>query len=207
MEVQSQFIEMFGDPYRSAKYERIAIGDVTQVGTGATPDRNKANIYYGGGVNWVKSMEVCNCIIDHTDETITEQALAETNCSIYHPGTVVLAMYGQGKTRGQVGLLNIPAATNQAIAAIECSALLNPRFLFYHFIVTYNDIRKIGTGSSQKNLNLSLIKSMLVVLPPIEIQNKFVAIAEQADKSKFELRKSIEAIDKVIKSLINNVNV
>lgn len=69
-------------------------------------------------------------------------------------------MYGQGKTRGQVGLLKIPAATNQACAAIQCKPELEPVFVYWHLQMCYESNRQLGHGTNQKNMNLSIVRNL-----------------------------------------------
>lgn len=100
------------------KWEDESIGSLFNVQTGSTP-RRENNAYYNlGTIPWIKSGEVKNALIFNSNEYITELAIQETNAKIYPINTILIAMYGEGKTRGQVGLLKIPAASNQAVAAL-----------------------------------------------------------------------------------------
>ena len=96
----SQFIEMFGNPDDGWKYPTKRLGEVYDIGTGGTPDR-KVSGYYEGNIPWVKSTEVNYCELYDTEEHISEQAIKDSNCSLYPPGTILLAMYGQATTRGK----------------------------------------------------------------------------------------------------------
>lgn len=100
-------------------WEWCRIVDLAIVGTGATPSRDEPNYWKNGVINWVTSGETCLPFIQNTTEHITQKAVDETNVSIYPPGTLIIAMYGQGKTRGQITELLISAGTNQACAAIR----------------------------------------------------------------------------------------
>ena len=104
--IPALFQEMFGDPL--SKVDKNKIGYYFDVGTGATPRRENSE-YYEGNIPWVKTTEIDNCYINSTSEHISESAIKETNCSLYPPGTILMAMYGQGKTRGKVAYLNISA--------------------------------------------------------------------------------------------------
>ena len=204
MKVQSQFIEMFGAPYNGWKVPTKTIGELYAVGTGGTPDR-KVSSNFKGSIPWVKSTEVNYSDILDTEEHISEQALKSSNCSYYEPGTILLAMYGQGQTRGRVSRLRFKATVNQAIAAIQVDDDLGSSFLYNHLKVNYDYVRNLAIGGNQHNLNLKLVSSIPVACPSRNDKQQFVSIAEQADKSKFELQKSIDSIDAVIKSLINNI--
>ncbi len=182
--VQSIFYDMFGEGYNT-KF----LGEFCEVGTGATPDRKKVAIYYGGNVNWVKTTEVHNCDIYETEERITDIALEQTNCKVYYPGAILMAMYGQGKTRGQVARLMTKAATNQACAAIiPDTRICDKDYLYIYLLLSYEKIRNMARGGNQANLNLSLVKMIPVPLPPLALQQQF-AEKIQAIESQKELVK------------------
>ena len=180
--VKSRFIEMFGDPYTGWKYPTERLGEVYNIGTGGTPDR-KVYGYYEGQIPWVKSTEVSYCELYDTEEHISEQAIKDSNCSLYPSGTILLAMYGQGTTRGRVAQLRTDAAVNQAIAAIQVQDETESLFLYSMLKVCYDYVRNLAVGGNQHNLNLKLVSSIPLIVPPKELQLKFVSIAKQADKS------------------------
>jgi len=199
--VKSVFLDMFGEPACNEKaWAKEKIGSFTAVGTGATPSRKEMDRYYGGKIPWVKTTEVQNTEIFDTQECITEFALKETNCSLYPPRTVLLAMYGQGKTRGQVGMLKIAAATNQACAAIAPSEH-NQTFIYEHLKLMYQQIRALGRGGNQENLNLSLVKNIELLLPPKKLQNKFAAIVGKTRTLKSRYRQSLKDLETLYAAL------
>ena len=179
---KSQFIEMFGNPDDGWKYPTKRLGEVYDIGTGGTPDR-KVSGYYEGNIPWVKSTEVNYCELYDTEEHISEQAIKDSNCSLYPPGTILLAMYGQGTTRGRVAQLRTDATVNQAIAAIQVQDETESLFLYSMMKVCYDYVRNHAVGGNQHNLNLKLVSSIPLVVPPKELQQQFVSIAEQTDKS------------------------
>lgn len=192
---QATFYDMFGDPIKNEKNWCIKkIGAFSSVGTGATPNRQKEDIYFGGNIPWVKTTEVCGLEIKKTEECITEQALKDTNCKLFPINTILLAMYGQGKTRGQVGLLKIEATTNQACAAIFPEKEVNNKFLYLYLKLNYQYIRSLGRGGNQENLNLSLVKSIPVIIPPIFLQNQFVKKIEAIEQQKVLINQSITGV-------------
>lgn len=201
--VKSQFIEWFGNPYENPKrFPLKRISDYTTVVTGATPSRNKAD-YYGGTIPWVKTGEIEVGKIDTTEENITELALQETNCKLLPMNTVMIAMYGQGKTRGKSGILCIEAATNQACAAILPCEQLDPIFLHQFFVNEYDRLRKMGRGAQQANLNLSMIKNYPIMGVPLNAQKQFAAFVRQSDKSKFELEQALAELSATYKRIIS----
>ena len=183
--VKSRFVEMFGDPAAAdTKHELLAIGNFADVQTGATPLRRKPQ-YYGGSIPWVKTGEVACNFANGVEEDITEVAIKETNCKVFPAGTVLVAMYGQGDTRGKAAILPFEAATNQACAAILPSSTHNEVFLNAQLQLLYEDMRAKSLGGNQKNLSLGIIKSMKVILPSMEAQQEFASFASQVDKSRF----------------------
>ena len=183
--VKSRFVEMFGDPVTAeAECELLAIGNFADVQTGATPLRRESK-YYGGSIPWVKTGEVARKFANGVEENITEVAIKETNCKVFPAGTVLVAMYGQGDTRGKAAILPFEAATNQACAAIMPSLAHNEVFLNAQLQLLYEDMRAKSLGGNQKNLSLGIVKSMKVILPPMEAQQEFAAFVAQVDKSRF----------------------
>lgn len=189
---KSLFYEMFGDPITNPKgWENSTIGDVASVQTGATPSREISD-YYIGDIPWVKTTEVQNCDIYETEEHISRNALENSNCKLFPLDTIIVAMYGQGKTRGQIARLKIEACTNQACAAILPCPKLHPLFLYAFLRLSYESLRSIAVGCNQKNLNLSLVKNYTIFLPPILLQNEFAAKLEAIEEQKKLIKSSIK---------------
>ena len=200
--VKSQFLEMFGCEKYGWKFPTYTLSSKYNIGTGGTPDRKKGD-FFGGGIPWVKSTEVNFNEVWKTEETLNEEGLSKSNCKLYDSGSILLAMYGQGATRGRVAKLCIPSTVNQAIAVIQIQSKEESNFVFNALKVNYDEIRAMAIGGNQQNLNLSLVGKIRLPIVSNEMISKFNTISNQADKSKFELRKAISAIDEVIKSLIN----
>jgi len=171
--IPTLFLDMFGDPATNPKgWPACPIAELCAVQTGGTPSRENP-AYYEGEIPWVKTGEVVGNIILNTEEHISAQALTETNCKKFPVGTILVAMYGQGQTRGRCAVLGVEASTNQACAAILPSDRIAGEFLFRHLQIQYEHLRSLAQGGNQANLNLSMIKNYSVILPPKAIQNKF----------------------------------
>lgn len=199
---QSLFYEMFGDPVENEKgWEVKKLGKVCSIGTGSTPNRKNKDFYENGTYPWVKSTEVCNLPIYSVEEYITEEALKNSNCTLYPQNTILMAMYGQGKTRGQIGLLKIEACTNQAVAAIiPTKEVVDEIFLCQHLMLMYEHIRNMARGGNQANLNLSIVKSIQIFLPPLSLQHLFAQRIEQIEREKSEVQKSIQNLETLLAS-------
>ena len=150
------------------------IDQLAEVGTGATPKRDKAVYWNDGDVPWVTSSVVNGDYVDEASEFVTKLALAETNLTLYPVGTLLIAMYGEGKTRGKCAELRVPATTNQALAALQVAAPVRG-YVRQFLELNYEEMRKVASGGVQPNLNLSLIRSVCVPLPPLAEQIRIVA--------------------------------
>ncbi len=162
-------------------WEVSRLGTFTIVGTGTTPSRDKMSYYEPKEFHWVTSGETSQDFIFDTNEKISSLALKETNVSIYPKGSLIVAMYGQGKTRGQVSELMIEAGTNQACAAI---VLINKeeshrKYLKYFFKKAYEEIREQAAGGAQPNLNLGKVSNTVIPIAPLPEQHRIVAKVDE----------------------------
>ncbi|WP_368568509.1 restriction endonuclease subunit S [Acinetobacter nosocomialis] len=159
----------------------VYLNNIAYVGTGATPSRTNPEYWNPKDVNWLSSGETANDFIEKTNEMVSKLALRETNLTVYPVGSLIIAMYGQGKTRGQITELNIPATTNQACAGIIpiLNAVENRRYIKLFFQKIYDEIREIAEGGAQPNLNLNKIQQTKIPLPPISEQKRIVEKVEQ----------------------------
>ena len=183
--VKARFVEMFGSIHESTKYPYIAVKDLTDVISGGTPSRDRSEYWYNGTIPWVKTTELQNNVIKNVDEYITESGLADSSAKMVPIGTVLVAMYGQGKTRGMTAYLGIEASTNQACACILPSEKIDSMYMWKYFELSYDKLRSLAQGAGQPNLNGNMIKNFQVLVPPIELQNEYVSFVNQVDKSKF----------------------
>ena len=154
-------------------WEWVRLEDIAKIGTGATPSKSNRE-YYGGNINWVSSSVTSFPYVDEPTDLITELALKETNCEIYPTGTLLMAMYGEGKTRGQLTELRIEAASNQACAAIIPYISETKNFVRLYLLANYYQLRRLAEGGNQPNLNLGKISSLFIPLPPIQEQRRVV---------------------------------
>lgn len=158
---------------------RLRLGDFAQTTSGSTPARGVKSYWSPADIRWVKTGEVAFSPIKQTEEAISAKALKECSLTLLPPDTVLVAMYGQGKTRGQSAVLTVPATTNQACFAILPNETWDPQFLFHWLMASYNDLRALseGRGGNQANLNGGLLNALEIPAPSREQQ---VAIARRA---------------------------
>lgn len=146
--------------------------------TGSTPSR-EIERYWNGGIPWVKTGEVNYATIKTTEETISEEGLASCAVSVEPPGTLLMALYGQGVTRGRVALLGIHATFNQACVAIRPDARIDAAFLRAFFIFAYSFIRQSGNETTQMNLSAEYVRGIRIPIPPLEEQKAIAAFLDK----------------------------
>ena len=157
------------------------IGELALVGSGATPKRGKADYYKGGTIPWVTSAKLLGKFVTEPTGFITDRALKETSVRLWPAHTLLVAMYGEGRTRGHCSELLFESTTNQACAAILIQAghLVSRSFLKLFFAVSYEANRRLSSGGVQPNLSLGVIRSLRVPLPPRPVQDEIVERVEQ----------------------------
>lgn len=143
------------------------IGAIAKVASGGTPTRAKSE-YWNGDIPWVTTTLVNFDTIYNVNEFITDLGLKNSSAKIFPKNTILMAMYGQGKTRGQVALLGIKASINQACAAFVLKNSVSVSFVFQDLAARYEEIREISNDGGQKNLSATLIKNIPFSYPDIE---------------------------------------
>ena len=200
--IKARFVEMFGSIHESTKYPYVAVKDLTNVISGGTPSRDKSEYWEDGTIPWIKTTELQNNIIVNVDEYITEAGLNGSSAKMVPVGTVLVALYGQGKTRGMTAYLNIEACTNQACACILPSDKIDSMFMWKFFEFSYEKLRSLAQGAGQPNLNGNMIKNFQVLVPPIELQKEYVDFVRQIDKSKATVQKALDETQLLFDSLM-----
>lgn len=162
------------------KMKVVAIKSIADVSSGNTPSRRKSE-YWNGSIPWITTGELESGCVTASKECVTEKALKETALKLYHKGTVLIAMYGQGKTRGTAAVLGIEATVNQACAALTVHSGCS-KFLFYQLQNSYHAIRRLSNTGNQENLNAEIIKNFKILWPDELEQQKIAAILSTQDK-------------------------
>lgn len=188
-------------------WELATIGAHHAVVSGGTPSRGNPAFWSGGTIPWVKTTEVDYCVITETGEHITPLGLESSAAKMLPVGTLLIAMYGQGVTRGKVAILGIEAACNQACAAItpKDDAVL-PRYLYHFLAWRYEAIRSLAHGGQQQNLNLEIVRDLPVVYPQAhDEQKEIVAILDALDRKIALHRKKREVLEELFESLLHKL--
>lgn len=177
------------------------------VSSGGTPSRANAAYWSGGTIPWVKTTEVKYAVITETEERITEAGLDGSAAKMLPPGTLLLAMYGQGVTRGKVAILGIEASCNQACAAmIPTDDAVLPQYLYHYLTSRYEAIRSLAHGGQQQNLNLDIVRTIDVPVPrTMEEQHDIVVVLDALDR-KIDLHcRKREVLDQLFESLLHRL--
>lgn len=163
-------------------WHRSTLGEIARITSGGTPERSKPE-YWGGDIPWVTTGEIQFNTITDSAERITQAGLQNSSAKRFPSGTLLMAMYGQGKTRGQVAKLGIEATTNQACAAIQLQDHYDTDFYFQYLSSQYEEIRGLGNAGTQKNLSGGILKGVSVPVPPHREQRRIAQILSTWDQA------------------------
>lgn len=199
--IRSYFFELFGDPIKNNKnHKKISLSNKKIIlNSGFTPTRTNPNYFYGS-IPWAKSTDVKGEFIYKTEENISSDAISFTGAKVFPKGSILLAMYGQGKTRGRVALLGVDASCNQACAVINSKEFSNI-FLFSVFKYSYDYLRTLSKGGGRDNLSLEILKRVTIINPRMDLQLKYESLYNKINEQKNILKQSLE----ILKTLFHSV--
>ncbi|GAA0104035.1 restriction endonuclease subunit S [Paraclostridium sordellii] len=186
-------------------WEVKSIGKISEVKTGGTPSRNNEDYWENGTIPWMSSGEVNKKRVHYTKEFITELGLKHSNTSLLPKNTIMMALNGQGKTRGMVALLEIESTCNQSLAGIITNKLVNPYYVYYYLESLYEKIRAITGDGARNGLNLALIREIKVGIPPLKEQEKIADILSTADCQIYDTEMLIEKCQELKKGLMQRL--
>jgi len=156
--------------------ETKVLGDFAHTTSGSTPSRGIKQYWEPAEIPWVKTGEVNFSTINATEESISKAALAECSLTLLPPQSVLVAMIGQGKTRGQSAFLNIEATTNQNCFAVFPNDTWEPEFLYYWFVSSYQYLRNFSAdrGGNQSALNGAILRALKIPAPDKDEQLQII---------------------------------
>ena len=165
------------------------LGDIGNWSSGATPNRSNKSYYDHGTISWLKTGDLNDGNIADIPEKITEKALKECSLRLNPVGSILIAMYGA--TIGKIGILDIPATTNQACCACIAYSGIDNKFLFYLLMSLKDNLRMKAEGGAQPNISKEKIVNQRITLPPhneqIQIVRAIESFFQQMDKISEEL--------------------
>ena len=216
---QSAMQQLFSRGLRGEAQQETEIGPIPEswavatidkhftVTSGGTPSRSNAVYWAGGTIPWVKTTEVHYSVITETEEHITRAGLDGSAARMLQPSTLLMAMYGQGVTRGKVAILGIEASCNQACAAMTpTDDEVTPRYLYHYLTSQYQAIRALAHGGQQQNLNLDIVRKIGIAVPPtIDEQQEIVDVLDALDSKTDLHRRKRSVLDQLFKSLLHKL--
>lgn len=198
---QSIFYDMFGDPVTNEKgWEVKKLGDEFEVSSGGTPSTGRSEYWDNGNVSWIGSNMCQNQVIYENDgKYITKEGLEHSSAKLYHKGFVLVALVGA--TIGKVALLGFNTTTNQNIAGINVpkNKDYTPFFIYFLLQFLYCMFENIGEGKF-KMANLTFIRSLPIIKPPLPLQQQFASKIEAIEKQKELIKQSIKEVETLFSS-------
>ncbi len=182
----------------------VALGDVADLGTGTTPSTG-AKHYYEGTIPFLKTSEIVNNRLRSASTFVSRQAVIDYSLKLYPPGTLLMAMYDQGKTRGQVSLLEIAATTTQNAAAIQPRAQVDATFLWHNLRYRYEELRGMGSLGHLSHLNLGYLRDLPIALPPMNEQIEIAASLDVIDQKVEIGRRRQRVLEELFHSVLHKV--
>ena len=155
-------------------WKASSLGSFFGTTSGGTPSRSEAS-YWDGDIPWITTSLVDFGVITEAEEFISDDGLNNSSAKLLPKGTILIAMYGQGKTRGQVALLGVEAATNQACAAVLPKAGIDSYFVFLSLTGRYDEFRRLSNSGGQENLSQGLIRELPFAYPLAAEEQKRIA--------------------------------
>ena len=196
--VKSRFIELFGDP-KYNKSNLVKIGEIGALTSGGTPSRAKPE-YFEGDIRWYSAGELNSLYLPDSVEHISERALQQSSAKLFNKGTLMIGMYDTAAFK--MGILTEDSSSNQACANLNPKQGYNIVWLYYLFDIMKPIFLQERQGVRQKNLSLSKIKEFEVPFAPFELQEQFATFVEQTDKSKLAIQQSLDKLETLKKSLM-----
>ena len=187
-------------------WESVSVSDVAHVGSGSTPLRTNGSFFARAGTPWITSSATGHAFVYEANEFVTAAAIKAHRLKLYPVGTLLVAMYGEGKTRGQVSELRIPATINQACAAIVVDPSQADReFIKLTLSANYLEMREQAEGGNQPNLSLGKIRDFPISLPTLDEQHEVVRRVSSLMMIADKIENRVKAADRQARSLPQSI--
>ncbi len=169
------------------------LGSLSKISSGLTPLKGNREFHDGGTIPWITSGDLHQGLITRATHFVTPKALEETTLKVVPAGVLLIAMHGEGKTRGTAAELGIDATTNQACAAVVLhDSSLRP-WVRLVLDANYSKLRRLAAGGVQPNLNLSVVKAIEIPLPGDERRDELLGRRGEIDVAHARLRRELAA--------------
>lgn len=187
-------------------WEEKKIDDVATCFAGATPSTKIPEYWEEGTIRWMSSGEVNNGQIHDTEKRISQLGFDKCSTKMVKPNSVVMALAGQGKTRGMVAITRVPLCTNQSLCAIETNDDICDDYLYQYLQTQYNNLRLISSGDGTRGgLNLKLVGGYVVVVPCLEEQQKIADCLSSLDEVIEKQKATLAAWEEMKKGLLQQM--
>lgn len=181
---------------------KVKLGELALIQAGGTPPRkNPQN--FGEGLPWVKISDMDSLIVRSTEESITKLGVENSSAKLFPEGTILLSIFA---TVGKVAVLGIPATTNQAIAGIQLKTdAVLPSFLVHFLKFSERELKNLGRGVAQNNINLSKLRNFQIPLPPLAEQQRIADVLNQTTSILEFARQEVRKIDESRSALFESL--
>ena len=177
---------------------RVRLGEVCEIKAGGTPSRAISEYWHNGEIPWVKISDIQSKYLKFAQEYITEDGLKNSSAKVFPKGTILYSIFA---TLGEVSILDIDAATNQAIAGLQiCNTNLTSDYLYYFLLSKKSQITEIGRGVAQNNINLNILRSIEMELPDLAEQTAIVREINAVEELIEKREQQLEKLDLLVKS-------
>lgn len=187
-------------------WEEKKIDDVATCFAGATPSTKIPEYWEEGTIRWMSSGEVNNGQIHDTEKRISQLGFDKCSTKMVKPNTVVMALAGQGKTRGMVAITRVPLCTNQSLCAIETNDDICDDYLYQYLQTQYNNLRLISSGDGTRGgLNLKLVGGYIVGVPCLAEQQKIADCLSAFDEVIEKQKETLATWEELKKGLLQQM--
>ncbi|WP_277296405.1 restriction endonuclease subunit S [Succinatimonas hippei] len=198
--IKSRFVEMFGDLISNSQNRKLVrLEELGKWSSGGTPPKSNKP-YFEGSINWFTAGELNSLYLNDSIDKISEGAIYETSAKLFTKGSMLVGMYDTAAFK--LGILSKDSSANQACACITPNSKVNILWLYAALIAIRPKVLNMRKGVRQKNLNLQMIKELRIPYVNLNEQNEYVKIFKRIYQSKLAVQKSIEQLEILKKSLM-----
>lgn len=176
----------------------VRLGDICEIQSGGTPARSKRDYWENGTIPWVKISDIKGKHLENTEEFITDEGLKNSSAKVFPKGTILYTIFA---TLGETCILDIDAATNQAIAGItiKCDGVYR-EYLYYYLSSLKSEVNQMGRGVAQNNINMSILRNLPIQLPPLDEQRHIAATLDKVTDLISKRRQQLDKLDELVKA-------